>query len=259
MDITRVLVLPDVHIPVEDKKTMAAVEAYMADLQPDEIIYLGDFVNFDCISSHNEKNLRAVEGKRIMQEINAANVVLDRHEALTPHTKRRTFLTGNHSNRLNRWVDAHPVTEDLLSLPKLLHFEERGYKFVPFWETGETHTICKATFIHGEYTSDGHAKATVNAYVENVFYGHTHDVQLYSANTKGDNKTRIGMSLGCLCKYAQGYMRGKPSRWQQAFGVFYFKPDGTFNHYVPFINKHRFVSPEGWYYDGSELLKAARQ
>ena len=58
------------------------------------------------------------------------------------------------------------------------------------------------------------------------------------------------MSLGCLIEYDQGYMRGKPSKWQHGFAVFYFKPDGFFYPYPIRIFNHSFVSPEGKVYKG---------
>ena len=47
------------------------------------------------------------------------------------------------------------------------------------------------------------------------------------------------------------YMRGKPNRWQQAFGVFHFYEDGYFQPMTIPIFKHRFVGPtDGKVYDG---------
>ena len=255
--IERVIYLPDIHVPVEDKETMAAVEAYMADHHWDEIIYGGDFLNLDSISSHNEKNLRAIAATSIYDEARAGNIMLNRHERITPGTKRRTYLQGNHCQRIERYINANPQLRGLIEIEKLLKLEKRGYKYIPFWSKGTTHKIGKAVFIHGEYTSNSHAAATVNAYGNNVFYGHTHDVQSFSKTTKGNNKTKIGQSLGCLCAYSQEYMRGTPSKWQQAFGVFQFLPDGFFNYSVVQIFSHRFISPEGKIYDGKVLCRLA--
>lgn len=234
---------------------MAAVEAYMADLQPDEIIYLGDLLDLNCISAHNLGNLRAVESTRLLKDFDAANAMLDRHAELTPLTKRRTYAEGNHEFRASRWVDANPQMEGIIDIEKNLRLKERGIKYYKSWSKGEVHRIGKAAFVHGIYTSTNHAKNHVDAYGENVFYGHVHDVQAHSKTTHGDNKTIIGQSLGCLCDYKQDYMKGHPSKWQQAFGVFNFFPDGFFNYYVVSIFKHRFISPEGWVYSGVELSR----
>lgn len=256
--VEKVLYLPDIHVPVEDKVTMAAVEAYMADQHWDEIIYGGDFLNLDSISSHNEKNLRAISATSIHEEAKAGRIMLNRHERITPTCKRRVMLQGNHDERLERFMNAQPQLRGTLEFEKLLRLEKRGYKYVPFWSKGTVHRVGYASFIHGEYTGRHHASQTVSAYNTNVFYGHTHDIQSSSLTTKGNNKTKIGQSLGCLQAYNPDYMRGKPSKWQQGFGVFWFLPDGYFNYMPVHIFKNRFVSPEGRIYDGRALVRAKR-
>ena len=198
----KVIVLPDIHCPAEDRKTLAAVEEYMKDFQPDEIIYLGDFMDLNCISSHNAKNLRAVESQRILKDFDAGNKILTRHEELVSGATR-TFITGNHENRLNRYVDSNPQLEGILDIRELLCLDARGYNFVPFWETGESYTIGKATFIHGEYTNDNHSKSTVGAYVENVFYGHCFDDKteiLTSSGWKKRDELTVGLPVMTLNK-----------------------------------------------------------
>jgi predicted phosphodiesterase len=246
----RVLVLPDIHYPYEDRRTMNAVETYMSDVKWDECVYLGDVMDFDMISDHNKGNLRAVEGKTIMRHYNHANAAFDRHELLLGPKCEKVVIEGNHDYRVNRLIDSQPALAGMLEVPTGLLLEARGWRWVPFWSEGTTYRIGNAEFIHGIYTNDHHAKKHVQNYGTCVFYGHTHDVQCYSQVLNGDNKTLVGQSLGCLCKYRQAYMRGKPNKWQQAFGVFHFFPDGFFNYYVVTVFKHRFTSPEGKVYQG---------
>ena len=64
------LVLPDMQIPFEDKVTMRAVEAYMADVAEsdhpfDGYINLGDFLDFSEISRWNKNNPRAKRGQAV--------------------------------------------------------------------------------------------------------------------------------------------------------------------------------------------------
>ena len=43
-----VLVLPDLQVPYEDKRSLAAVEKVMGEYEWDEIVQLGDCFDFDC-------------------------------------------------------------------------------------------------------------------------------------------------------------------------------------------------------------------
>lgn len=236
------------HIPEHDERTLAAVEKYLGDHAWDEVVYLGDLMDFDLISSHNRDNLRAVAGKRLDREYVIAGEVLDRHRKAAPGAKF-TLLEGNHEYRVERYVDANPVLEGKVEVETGLQLLKRRIKWVRYWSKGDVYRIGKATFIHGTYTNQYHAKKHLESYDASVFYGHVHSFQAHTKIQK-KGQPRIGQSLGCLCKLDQPYMRGRPSAWAHGFGVFYFRPDGTFNHYPVQIVKHAFTSPEGKTYQG---------
>lgn len=226
----------------------------MKDHHFDGLLYIGDFMDFDIISRHNANNLRAVEGRRMQDEYDAAARVLDRHISIIRGNNKNAkvvYLEGNHEFRVEAYIDANPVVEGMFEVENGLRLAERGVQWIPCWSKGETYQIGNARFHHGLYTTQYHSRKMVDVFGTNIFFGHTHDVQSFSREYEGDDKTIVGQSLGCLCLYRQTYMRGKPSKWQQAFGVFYFFDDGFFTYFVPRIFKHRFVSPEGKTYDGS--------
>ena len=88
----------------------------------------------------------------------------------------------------------------------------------------------------------------VNNFGVNIYYGHTHDHQSFSKILKGKDKTVEGMSLGCICE-EQAYMQGRPSSWQQGFGVFHFdRGTGFYNMSFVKIFNHGFIAPDGRMY-----------
>lgn len=245
--IKRVLVLPDTqiyesngHVDGLDLETWEAVKKLIRDYKWSECVQIGDFMDFNCISSHNIDNLRAVEGQRIQKDYWAGNKILDELQEALGRAKL-TIIEGNHEHRMERMIDKLPVLEGSVEIEQGLRFEKRKINYVKGWSKGSIYRIGKASFFHGMYTNDHHAKKTVTQYGTNIFYGHTHDVQSYSQVLRGKDKTIIGQSLGCLCKYDLPYMRGRPSKWQQAVTVFEFFPDGFFTYQVIGIYKHRFL------------------
>ena len=240
-----VLVIPDLQIPYEDTHSLAAVEKVMFDYKWDEIIQLGDFLDLDCISSHNVNRLRTVAGKTIQKDFDAGNKILDRWQRLAPKSKI-TILEGNHDERMLRYLDANPQLVGALEVPKGLRLKERGIQWVPYWSQGELYKIGNAYFAHGQYTNEFHAKKMVSRFGVNIFYGHNHELQSYSLVLRGENKTLVGQSMGCLCRYDQSWLQGRPTNWQQAFATFHFFDDGFFTYNVVRIFKHRF------YYQGKE-------
>src|SRR5579885_506194 len=248
----RVLVLPDIHLRPslngvpsgEDIETLSSVQRYVARYKWDEVVQIGDLIDFDCISSHNAHKLRVIEGRRIQKEYDYGNRWLDSWQKATGGAEW-TILEGNHCERVERYIDANPALEGSLEFDKQLQLKQRGIRWVRFWTKGEIYSIGNAHFIHGQHTNKYHAEKTAAEYGVCVFYGHTHDVMCVPKSLRGADKSILGQSLGCLCRYDQPYMRGRPSKWQQAFGVFHFQPDGFFNHYVVNIFDHKFISPEG--------------
>ena len=61
----KALVLPDMHCPHEDKRTIAAVYAYMESESWDYVINLGDFLDFNCISRWTKDTPRLKMGERM--------------------------------------------------------------------------------------------------------------------------------------------------------------------------------------------------
>jgi len=249
----RAIVLPDLHVPYQDDKTLKAVEKYMTDNTWDYYILLGDFMDLDCISSHNKNNLRQVEGKRIWEDYRIGNSILDRHQKIIKKKNPKAkfiYIEGNHEYRIERYIDANPQLEGMVEFEIGLNLKERGFKIVRSYTKGDVFKLGKAMFHHGQYITKYHANKMAEAYDGSVFYGHTHDVQQYSRVTFGSDNTTVGQSLGCLCKYEQSYMQKRPSKWQHAFGVFSFEKTGHFTYYVPLIFKHKFTDMNGKVYKG---------
>lgn len=252
--IRKVIVLTDTHVPYQDVKALSAVEKYMASERWDAYINLGDFLDMDVISSFNENKPRSLLNRYISADIAEANKVLDRHQSIIKANNRNAefaLLEGNHEERVERYLEAHPQFQGLLDVDVLLKLQERRFKWVRAWSKGEVYTYGEANFIHGHSTGKYHTSKMVEDFGENMFCGHTHDIQTFpKASKMHPGKVIVGQSLGCLCRLDMSYMQGRPSKWQQGFGVFYFKDDGTYTYYVPRIFNGEFVAPNGKLYKG---------
>jgi predicted phosphodiesterase len=241
------LVLPDMHGKYLDMSAWNNILTYVRKQEKwDSVIQLGDLCDFDAISHWNKTNLRKILGKTIDSEYQHVNRVLDDLADATDNAPT-TVIQGNHDFWIERYLDENPQMVGMLEMEANLHFDDRGINFVKFWEKGEIHKLGHASFIHGTYVTKYHARKHAEAYGTNVFYGHVHDIQSYSYERAGDNATFVGQSLGTLCRYNMEYLRGKPTKWQQAFAVFYVMPDGFFWYNVIRIFNAGFVV-EGEYY-----------
>lgn len=242
----KLICIPDVQAPYQDKKTIESLIKYMRTESWDYMVILGDFLDYFTISKYNDNKPGKIEGKTILAEVKQGEALLQRLvDAARLKNKRCevVYLEGNHEARAYEFAYKFPHLKGIIEPENVLGFKEKKVKYIKSWSTDEVFTVGKALFTHGNYTNQHHAKKMVEAYEENVFYGHVHDCNSFNKTARGTGKTKVGQSMGCLCEYPKDadYTRGWPKNWSQAFGIFYFLPDGHFNYNLVRIFNHRFV------------------
>jgi len=253
MKIHRVLILPDQHCPNHDVRTFKAINNFIADQWFDEVVDLGDFMDFEMISRFNAEMFRKLEGKRILHDYDVANDVLDQRlkilKKVNPLVKY-VLLEGNHDYRMEVLIDKAPQFEGILEVAKNLHLEERGIVWIPSWSKGELYKVGKLNLMHGDYIGKYHASKMIDVYGVNLVYGHSHDHQVFEKTTKDHVNPRMAMSLGHLADPNKlKYTRGRPNNWSQLIGVAEVRPDGNFNLTPIRIIDHQF-SYNGKVYKG---------
>lgn len=243
------IVFGDSHIPFEDKRTLKAIEKYIADEKWDGWLHLGDLLDFNEISRWLVGKPRKMKFK-LKEYYSLGTSFLDRHRKLVGPKCKMVLLQGNHCFRIEDWLDQFPFFEGMVEVAEGLGLSERKIQWIKSWEDGKIFRKGKALFVHGKFINQYHANKMGLRFGTCVYYGHTHDVQEISQEMLGDDKTIVGKSMGCTCAYNQKYLKGAPTKWQQSFTVFYFFPDGHFTEQTIRIFKHRFVAPNGKVYEG---------
>lgn len=248
----RWLVLPDIHVPYEDKRTFEALEKYVIDVQKSRNpfvgwLQLGDFLDLDELGRWNKDYEASIKGN-LAESFERGNSFLDHWQQLMGEDCKFVMLQGNHDYRTVDFGLKNPHLSQHCNFERNLRLEERGINYVKFWETGKMYQLGNAFFAHGLSTGLNHAKLSVEKMGVCIFYGHTHDVMEFPKVQYGNDKTLVGKSLGCLCLYEQSYLKGAPTRWQQSFSEFDVFRDGYFQEHTTKIFKHRFVGRNGKVY-----------
>lgn len=103
----------------------------IARYEPDVVIDLGDASDFESISRHADPGSLSKEGKRLKDDIDAANegerLLREGMGGFRP--KRMVRLRGNHEDRLLRYIEKNPVLEGLIGLHLL---DDTGWEVVPY-------------------------------------------------------------------------------------------------------------------------------
>ena len=229
--IQKVVLLPDIHYPHYEQRVMDAVDEFIIDYEPDELVYMGDQISLDCISFWNKRKPLLKEGQRLLNDFDGFNEeVLLNHEKITDPNTKRVFMIGNHEYRLTLYAQEHPELAGFVDIERHLQLKGRGYEVVPF---NEIYQLGKLSVIHGYYWNKYHAAKTLEAFEGNVVYAHVHNPQMYAKVSPIDRKGyHTATSLGCLCNIKPDYHKNAPNFWINQFGVVEYLPaSGYFNVY----------------------------
>jgi hypothetical protein len=246
-EIQKTVLLPDIHYPHYEQRVMEAVNDFIEDYDPDELCYMGDQISLDCISGWNKNKPLLKEGQRLLKDYDGFDYhVLQTHENITRPECRRTFMIGNHEQRIEWYCQEHPELEGFIDIIRHLELEERGYNIIPF---NEIHNVGKLSVIHGFYWNKYHAAKTLEAFEGNVAYAHVHNPQMYAKVSPIDRKGyHTATSLPCLCNIKPDYKRNAPNFWINGFGIVEHLPaTGYFNLYTIIIIDGSFMY-NGTYY-----------
>jgi hypothetical protein len=235
-DIFKLVVMPDTHVPEDDKGAVSAFLQFLKWYRPHGLVILGDFLEMESVSHWDPKSAKP---RRLVPDVKAAKALLKKIDlSAGPQCLFRRFIIGNHevwqdSYLIEKVPEFYDGIEELgvsLRIQDLLGLKDFGFRVIPFNEilqVGELHLI------HGIFTNTHHAKKHLDTYGVNLCYGHTHDTQQHI----GVNVRSVyeAFSTGCLRTLDAAFLKGRPSNWVHAFGVVEFQKNGHYTKTVPHI------------------------
>jgi len=177
---------------------------------------------------------RLVENKRYKIEVELANKELD---FLQKHSRKVTYLEGNHECWVEQYIDKHPEVEGMMEIPYVLNLQQRGIEYIKY---NELYDCGHIAFTHGMYANKYHANKHMTTLGCNICYGHVHRVQNDMMNMKMQ-KPIMAYGLGCLCDHSPAYLKGRPANWINGFGICYFQENDNFNLYTVNIIDGSFI------------------
>lgn len=265
-DTTVTVILPDPQIgfrrmhdgemiATHDDRAIDVALQITADAKPDQIVNLGDTLDFPEWSS---KFLVKPEFVLTTQPtIDTAHRFLARQRAIAP-AATIVLLGGNHDKRIADAITRNamaalrlrraeaPEEWPVLSIPNLLRLDDLDVTYVGAYPAGRWQiaagggTITPLWAVHGERLDV--VKVAKNEH-QSFVQGHIHRVAYHSETRelRGEPETVIAFSPGCLCKIDGTVPStksgedelGRPYRrwenWQQGMAVVTQEPDGMWH------------------------------
>lgn len=221
------VVISDTQCPYEDKKAMSAVIRFIGEYQPDEVVHIGDVVDYPQPSRWTKGTRQEFEGSVFKDsEYTIKNLIQPLREVFGGDIG---FLEGNHDLRARSYLSKYaPALSETsaFNMETLLEFENYEirklpdfYKFADNW-----------LFTHGHLGGISLSRIAGNTALNaakklgaSVIMGHTHRLGIgsHSVGYGGTiSQTLTGMEVGNLMDMRQaGYLKGAAGNWQQGFGL----------------------------------------
>lgn len=212
------IVIPDAHIPFEDRKAYDLVIRVARDLKFDGIISVGDYA--DCLSVSSHPKCPADMRWQFEDEVEAVRA--KRAELDEIGFKKKIITLGNHETRGQRLASSAAIgLYETLDPDKLFEFSRHGWKVYPYQQHVK---VGKINFVH-DLGFCGQNAVLQNAAVmqRSIVGGHTHAAEMrYFGNADGENY--VSATIGWLGdRRAAAYMTPikKVAKWQHAFATMY--------------------------------------
>lgn len=267
------LILPDPQIgyryyqdtqeydPFHDEEALNIAYAVAGDINPDVVVWLGDFLDLPSFSRFEQE---AAFAAATQKAIDYGHKLLSEWRWLLPDTEM-VLLEGNHDRRLEKSIVKSNMSaagirragaEDewpVLSLPHLLRLGDLGVNYVGGYPAGSYWINDRLKCIHGSTvrSAGSTAKAVVDQERVSVIFGHIHriETQYKTVDVREGGKTRLAHTPGCLCRidgavpslHGSTDLSQRPveryENWQQGLSVVHYDSgDAPFSIESVFIN-----------------------
>lgn len=225
-----VMVIPDTHVPFHDVAAWELVLKVRQSLDPDKVVFIGDFADFFSISSHSKDPTRK---QSLAAEVEQVNAELDKVTA----KKEVFFLEGNHEDRLRRYLqDKAPELFGLADTKSLFKIKDRGWRFVQYKDYIR---IGKVAFTHDVGRSGKYgAFHSLTDFGGNIVFGHSHrGCVVYQGEMRGKQHFALNVGwLGDLTKMDYMHKARAERDWQLGFGIVRIEENGLgHGQFVPII------------------------
>ena len=228
-DVSRMLILSDVHVPYQDDLAWSVALRYMDDHKNkiDTVLLNGDFLDFYQLGYWTRDPAKM----RFKGELEIGKEFLQKLRKRYPN-HRIIYKEGNHEERLKMylWRNAPEISElDNLHFEEIVELARNGIEYI-----GNKRTIRygNLSILHGHeyrrslYNPVNSARGIFLKAIANTLIGHFHNSSFHPAKTLDGR--RIGCwSTGCLCSLKPDY--DPKCTWNHGFADVSIESNGNFS------------------------------
>lgn len=204
--------------PGHDLSYITHIGKYLADKKPDVIVCIGDWFDFESLSSY-DRGKRSFEGRRLLADIEAGTSAMDmllepikklqqsqRYFKKKVYSPRMVFTMGNHEDRFDRVANDMPEFEGFVGMDTL-NLEQWGWEVYPFLKPVEIDGIYFVHYLANPMTGkpySGTALAQLKTVGNSFVVGHKQVLDIAIRPTL-DGKMQLGIINGAAYPHDEDY------------------------------------------------------
>lgn len=223
----RFVIVSDTQMVYHDRKALKSVISFIGQYQPDEVIQIGDLMDFPSTGRWSKDSAAEFEGSVYRDcEVAKRDFLEPLREAYAGPIK---IIEGNHDLRPREYLKKYaPALADsgAFDFDVLLDFDGFGVEKAPDFYEFAPNTVAT----HGHLGGIGLAQIAGNTaaraserFEKNVVMGHTHRLGIVSKTKGFDYKVtsqRFGFEVGHLMDMRKAtYLKRATGNWQQGLGI----------------------------------------
>lgn len=242
-----IVVIPDTHFPIADMKAVNKVIEFIGDIQPDQVIHIGDLLDYPQPSRWTKDTRQEFEGSVYEDSLKCKRMFLEPLRAV--YDGPIGIHEGNHDERTHVYMEKYApamARTDFFDFDKLCGFEEfeiaklpEFYDVAPGWVTTHGHRGGIRLNQNAGMTALNGAKKIGKS----VIHGHTHRAGISHSTTGLGGKSDVltGVEVGHLIDQTKAtYLKGATGNWQKGFAVLEIDGKHVNPHLIP-ITHNRFI------------------
>lgn len=188
--------------PIHDPRAMRVAELITNVVDPDEVDYIGDWMDWPFLSRWQQHD----EFDAVNESIQEAYDWLCRFKAAAPHATKFVMIGGNHDIRPEKLLLEHnrkamrirraadTTRLPVFSQPYLLRYDELGIYYPGHYPGGEYYLLPKLLLTH--------APPKAKEFQASVIHGHTHHITRSTSvqHSATGRQTYFNYDIGCLAQ-----------------------------------------------------------
>ena len=229
------LIIPDLQDrPDVTKEHMSWIGQYIVDQKPDVVVQIGDWGDFNSLSTYDRKTKRA-EGKRLLADIESLRESVNTLMAPIKKAKKKLpelhVVLGNHEDRVDRYINENPELDGVLPTPSSIYLDA-GWDVHEFLTPLVVDGVCYVHYMANPLSGrpyGGSALGILRNVGHSFVMGHRQVLDVATRTLPVDGKQQWGIVAGACYPHDEDYKGVQGNRHWRGLIVAHEVCDGDFD------------------------------